>query len=159
MVTCYFYLNGEKFTDFFYDAVPCRAFSGNGSHRNRPSSTDVPNNGAIPLGRYYIVDRESGGTLGPLRDYISGRDEWFALYRDDGTVNDETFINGVRRGEFRLHPIGPMRTSLGCITLEYKREYDAMRRALLATAKGTIPKTTIRTYGIVQVTDRAWCPA
>ena len=158
MVTCYFYLNGEQFTEFFYDCVPCRAFSGNGAHRNKPSSTAVPNNGAIPLGRYYIVDRESGGSLGPLRDYFSGRDEWFALYRDDGSVDDQTFISGVRRGEFRLHPIGPSQTSLGCITLEFKREYDAMRRTLLATSTRSIPRTGITTYGTVQVTDQPWCP-
>lgn len=159
MVTCYFYLNGERFTDFFYDGVPCRAFSGNGTYRNKPSSGAVPNNGAIPVGRYYIVDRQSGGTLGPLKDFFTGRDEWFALYRDDGSVDDETFVNGVRRGEFRLHPIGPARTSLGCITLQFEREFDAMRRALLATAASTIPSTSTTTYGIVHVTDRPWCPA
>ncbi len=158
MVTCYFHLNGERFTEFFYNGVPCAAFSGNGTHRNQPSSTAEPNNGAIPLGRYYIVDRRSGGTLGPLRDWFTGRDEWFALYRDDGTVDDETFINGVRRGEFRLHSIGPARTSLGCITLQYQSQFDAMRRVMLATTTSTIPRTGITTYGTVQVTDRAWCP-
>ncbi len=158
MVTCYFYLNSQRFTEFFYDGVACRAFSGNGSHRNKPSSGAVPNNGAIPVGRYYIVDRRSGGTLGPLKDWLSGRDEWFALYRDDGTIDDETFVNGVRRGEFRLHPLGPSRTSLGCITLQFQAEYDAMRRALLATATSTIARSGITTYGTVQVTDRPWCP-
>ena len=119
----------------------------------------MPNNGAIPVGRYYIVDRQSGGTLGPLKDFFTGRDEWFALYRDDGSVDDETFVNGVRRGEFRLHPIGPARTSLGCITLQFEREFDAMRRAFLATTTSTIPSTSTTTYGVVHVTDRPWCPA
>ncbi|WP_332443738.1 hypothetical protein [Burkholderia ubonensis] len=26
-----------------------------------------------------------------------------------------TYINGVRRGAFRLHPVGPQRRSEGCI--------------------------------------------
>ncbi|MFX1673677.1 DUF2778 domain-containing protein [Paraburkholderia sp. A2WS-5] len=49
--------------------------------------------------------------------YGTDRSQWFALYRDDEKIDDETFVNGVRRGSFRLHPIGPMRRSEGCITL------------------------------------------
>ncbi|WP_254367149.1 tlde1 domain-containing protein [Paraburkholderia sp. NMBU_R16] len=33
--------------------------------------------------------------------------QWFALYRNDGVVDDYTFIDGVRRGNFRLHPNVP----------------------------------------------------
>jgi hypothetical protein len=40
--------------------------------------------------------------------------DWFALFADDGTIDDNTLCNHVRRGEFRLHPrhIG---ISQGCI--------------------------------------------
>jgi hypothetical protein len=41
------------------------AFSGDGVHRNNPEGESVANGGAIPPGSYYIVDRESGGLLGP----------------------------------------------------------------------------------------------
>lgn len=30
--------------------------------------------------------------------------EWFGLYRDDGKIDDYTWINNVERGNFRLHP-------------------------------------------------------
>nr|WP_254058708.1 tlde1 domain-containing protein [Yersinia pestis] len=35
------------------------------------------------------------------------------LVRDDGKIDDYTWINNVERGNFRLHPIGPMRVSMG----------------------------------------------
>lgn len=151
MVSCTFILNGLPFTSFTYDGVRCTAFSGNGPHRNNPSSGNVPNNGSIPPGRYYIVDRQSGGTLGPILDWIADRDIWFALWRDDGTLDDQTFVEGVRRGEFRLHPKGPRGLSLGCITLEYRSEFDTMRTYLLAQPVAHIPNTRTRTYGVVDV--------
>jgi hypothetical protein len=151
MATCTFVLNGSRFTFFTYGGVRCAAFSGNGTHRNNPNSGNVPNNGSIPVGRYYIVDRASGGTLGGIRDWWSGKDQWFALYCDDGTIDDETFVAGVRRGEFRLHPKGPSGTSLGCITIESQTEFNTLRSHLLAQPASNIPGTTIRTYGIVTV--------
>jgi hypothetical protein len=146
-----FILNGQLFTQFNYDRVNCTAFSGNGPHRNNPASENVPNDGPIPIGRYYIVDRQSGGTLGPILDWIKDRDIWFALWRDDGTIDDSTFVDGVRRGEFRLHPKGRLGISLGCITLEYRSEFDTLRTYLLAQPVTYIPDTTTRTYGTVDV--------
>jgi Protein of unknown function (DUF2778) len=151
MANCYFILNSQTFSPFTYDGASCTAFSGNGPHRNNPDSMAVPNDGPIPSGQYYIVDRQSGGTLGGIRDFFTSRDEWFALYRDDGTIDDQTFIDSVRRGEFRLHPIGPARTSLGCITLQHKSEYQKMRKYLLAQPVAYIPATGTRTYGTVSV--------
>lgn len=151
MADCYFVLNNEQFSVFSYDGVRCRAFSGNGTDRNNPGSGAVAGNGPIPPGNYWIVDRQSGGTLGGLRDLVTGRDEWFALYRMDGTIDDETFIDGVRRGEFRLHPLGPSGTSLGCIVLQYPSEFAAMRTYFLGLAVSYIPGTKTRTYGTVSV--------
>jgi hypothetical protein len=37
------------------------AFSGNGIYRNRGGCTAVPDNGSIPAGKYWIVDRPTGG--------------------------------------------------------------------------------------------------
>lgn len=88
------------------------AFSGNGAYVDKPTATAVPNAGPFPKGRYYIIKREPGGRLGRLRDFSldmwsnSDRATWFALYRVDGTIDDWTFVNGVRRGNFRLHPNG-----------------------------------------------------
>jgi hypothetical protein len=151
MANCSFLLNGSTFTDFIYDGTRTTAFSGNGRHRNNPASGNVPNDGSIPTGRYYIVDRQSGGTLGPILDWIADRDIWFALWRDDGTIDDRTFVDGVRRGEFRLHPKGPRGISLGCITLEYRSEFDTMRAYLLGQPVAYIPHTKTRSYGTVDV--------
>ncbi|MBN3801774.1 DUF2778 domain-containing protein [Paraburkholderia sp. Ac-20336] len=41
----------------------------------------------------------------------------FALYRNDGVIDDVTWINGVKRGQFRLHPADGQDVLLGCITL------------------------------------------
>lgn len=43
-----------------------------------------------------------------VKDQASGvhHEDWFALYRDDGQIDDYTVINGVRRGNFRIHPNG-----------------------------------------------------
>lgn len=151
IASCTFILNSQRFTRLNYDGVNCTAFSGNGPHRNNPISGSVPNDGSIPIGNYYIVDRQSGGTLGPILDWIADRDVWFALFRDDGTIDDSTFVDGVRRGEFRLHPKGPRGISLGCITLEYRTEFDTLRAYLMAQHVAYIPYTTTRTYGTIAV--------
>jgi hypothetical protein len=150
--SCTFSLNSERFSTFVCDGTGYQAFTGNGSHRNNPRSQNVPNDGPTPEGRYYLVQRTSGGRLGFLYDYASGRDEWFALYRDDGTVDDVTFIDGARRGELRLHPKGPSGTSLGCIVIEKPAEYAVLRAYLLAQPIEYIPGTGTRSFGIVNVT-------
>ncbi|MDE8555645.1 DUF2778 domain-containing protein [Pantoea vagans] len=39
--------------------------------------------------------------------YVTDCSTWFGLFRDDGKIDDLTFVQGIRRGNFRLHPIGP----------------------------------------------------
>jgi hypothetical protein len=81
----------------------------------------VPNAGPIPAGRYYIIKREAGGRLVRLRDFgldmwsNSDRTTWFTLYSADGTIDDWTFVNGIRRGDFRLHPNELPRFSGNCV--------------------------------------------
>jgi hypothetical protein len=155
MASCYFELNSGQFSTFRYDHLRATAFSGNTGYRNQAGSAATPSNGAIPPGTYWIVDRVSGGTVGPLIDWLRSKDEWFALYREDGAIDDETFVDGVRRGEFRMHPVGPQRLSLGCITFEYPDEFDAVRRYLTTGPVEYIPHTGTRTYGTVTVTSPA----
>ncbi|WP_262119970.1 DUF2778 domain-containing protein [Serratia ficaria] len=155
---CFFQLNGERMA-----TLVCRgfgtvsAFSGNRQHRNQPDSVAVPLNGPLPTGTYYIVDRESGGRLGWLRDYFEDslagthRAGWFALYRNDGQIDDYTFIKGVKRGHFRLHPIGRFGISQGCITLPDVVQYYRLYKFLKSQKMETIPGTAIRYYGKVLV--------
>lgn len=124
LLQCYFHLNGGKYATLSVPGVGFfPAFSGNGNATNRPESASLPDIGPLPPGRYYILLRGLGGWYTQTKDSVnafftgSNRSEWFALYRDDGLINDETFVNGIRRGEFRLHPTGPSGLSKGCITL------------------------------------------
>ena len=91
------------------------AFSGNGSAANDPTKTADENVGPLPKGTYYIVARQSGGLRGSLRDFAhrhipgnTDKAEWFSLYRADNKVDDQTTIDDVVRGAFRLHPKGPL---------------------------------------------------
>ncbi len=127
------------------------AFSGHGAARNNSNAAALANGGPIPPGSYFIVDRKSGGKLGALRDWLLNRDKWFALYRDDGSIDDQTFVDGVSRGLFRLHPLGPRRMSTGCIVLQYPSEFDRLRARLLDRPVEYIPNSGLRSYGKVDV--------
>ncbi|WP_233832479.1 DUF2778 domain-containing protein [Paraburkholderia sp. ZP32-5] len=138
------------------------AFSGDGIYRNRGGCTMVPDNGPLPAGRYWIVDRPTGGwasqrianfkdTYNVLRGKPSYHSEWFALYRDDGQVDDFTWINGVQRGQFRLHPAGGDGVSYGCITLPSRTDFLRIRNALLRTTTIPAGNSSINAYGTIEV--------
>ena len=119
-INCTLVLNSHPITTLSCPGVGnFAAFSGMPVDRNNPAAVDHAGSGPLPQGRYYIVDRQSGGRLGWLYDYLrthgygTDRNEWFALYRKDEQVDDITFVNGVRRGAFRLHPIGPPASERG----------------------------------------------
>lgn len=78
------------------------------------------------------------------------RYEWFALYRDDGKIDDHTWVNNVKRGNFRLHPRGPLGVSLGCITLQHRTDFIAIRQALLYTPQVKLPNG-LMSYGTIEV--------
>ncbi len=48
------------------------AFSGNGVYRNRGGCTMMPDNGPLPAGRYWIVDRPEPGLL--RRMYVKAQE-------------------------------------------------------------------------------------
>ena len=153
-----FTLNNQPMSILECNGRKYAAFSGVGTDINNFSNVSHANTGPLPTGFYYIVDRESGGRLGRLRDSIhnqsSGSDhhDWFALYRDDGKIDDWTFIKSVKRGNFRLHPAGVRRVSYGCITLPNKIEYYRLRDNLRNTSIYlTIPGTGTRYYGTLLV--------
>lgn len=157
MIRCTFHLNGRALSTLSCPGIGFfPAFSGNeGIKRNNPDSTAIPDTGPLPPGRYYIVDRPHG-LMSPVYDYfsslVSGSDRalWFGLYRDDGTIDDMTYVEQVRRGSFRLHPAGYKGISKGCITLPSKSHYIILRNAILSTASIMI-SASIRAYGTVQV--------
>ncbi|WP_244099196.1 DUF2778 domain-containing protein [Burkholderia ambifaria] len=124
------------------------AFSGAGPHANKRTFMCVPDLGPLPVGTYYIVDRKSGGWLGALRDSVTDNPEWFALYADDGRVDDETFCDGVKRGQFRLHA-GSI--SKGCITIATQADFNVIKGMLRGKNEYFISGQKIRHYGKVIV--------
>ena len=132
-VRCSFWLNNKE-TSFLYcqGFGSVKAFSGTKDGRDNPRDTAMPNIGPLPAGTYYLVDRQSGGTLGWLRDWIESHTlstdhtKWFMLWNERG--GDTTFIDGVRRGNFRLPPMGRERLSLGCITVVSPLDFDMLQR-------------------------------
>ncbi|MGN6233591.1 MAG: DUF2778 domain-containing protein [Trinickia sp.] len=157
LASCTYRLNGERFSTLICDGRSFVAFSGNAERVNSPEAITNVDSGPLPTGRYYIVDRESGGRLGWLWNLGTrfasgtGRDQWFALYRIDGRIDDETYIDGVRRGNFRLHPIGRGRISKGCITLVSSPAFARLSAYLRSRELAYIPGTHIRCYGVVEV--------
>ncbi|GAB7540051.1 DUF2778 domain-containing protein [Burkholderia sp. 22PA0099] len=138
------------------------AFSGNNQYRNRGGCTAVLDNGPIPAGRYWIIDRPTGGigsiAFARFKDEWntffgnpSNHREWFALYRDDGKIDDVTWVNGVKRGQFRLHPAGGHGISLGCITLPSRVDFLRIRNALLHTTKIPAGNSGLDAYGTIEV--------
>ena len=115
----------------------------------------------MPLGRYYILDRESGGMLGwirqPVKDVFAGTDrsEWFSLYRDDGEVDDQTAINNIQRSAFRIHPVGPQGISQGCVTMTSKLAFDELRRSLRNLPGEILPSTGIKYFGVLDVLENS----
>jgi len=147
MTDCTFELNGQLMSAFKCGARKFPAFSGLGEHRNKRTAACILNKGPIPPGVYYIIDRQSGGLLGPLRDLFTGRDQWFALYAKDSKIDDEVFCNKVKRGQFRLHPKGPFGRSEGCIVIDKESDFRNLGVILKKGGKAIIPGTQIESYG------------
>ncbi len=137
------------------------AFSGNGAYLNRGACAMIPTKGPIPAGKYWIVDRPEGGLFSQLKasardafNYLANdatfrHSDWFALWRDDWNIDDYMWIQGIRRGNFRLHP-GTV--SEGCITLPHDSDFAILRNALLRTAQIDVPCVKhLKAYGTVEV--------
>ncbi|MDT3670125.1 MAG: DUF2778 domain-containing protein [Aromatoleum sp.] len=127
------------------------AFSGLSPHINKKVSACLANEGPIPPGIYYILDRKSGGFLGSLLDRLKGRSDWFALYAEDAEIDDATYCREVLRGNFRLHPKGIYGVSKGCIVIEKQHEFHFLRSMLRSVKPRAIPGSELHAYGKLAV--------
>ena len=116
-------------------------FSGTGNYRNDPAYEGVQNIGPAPRGKYYITDRPSGRIPNPFKM------RWFALYRDDGKVNDVTYVGNIKRSTIRMHPGS---VSKGCITFS-GNDFSEVRGILIDSGTRNIPGTNIPYYGILNI--------
>lgn len=151
MKECTFKLNDQPMSSFKVGATSFPAFSGIGGHVNHRVSACILNEGPIPPGDYFIIDRESGGRLGWLYDLFSGRQDWFALYANDGKIDDETWCEKIKRGEFRLHPKGTRGVSRGCIVIDKVSDFQFLRSILRNGTPQLIPNSEIKAWGKVMV--------
>lgn len=126
------------------------AFSGDGELRNRRTHMCVPDQGPIPVGTYYILDRQTG-LFSSFRKGEANKKDWFALYAKDRIIDDERYCAGVLRGQFRLHPKGPNGRSRGCLTLVHDSDFALLRQLLISTETERIPGTKFMSYGTVLV--------
>ncbi|GAB7524164.1 DUF2778 domain-containing protein [Paraburkholderia sp. 2C] len=157
-IQCTFRLNSQVTSTLYCSGFgSVNAFSGQKDGRDNPKAIAVEKIGPIPPGKYYLLDRRSGGRLGWLYDMVSqagifssDRSKWFMLWNE--RTGDSTFINGVRRGEFRLHPAGSGNYSEGCITVPSSVEFDRLERYIRSREPDTpVPGTTDKAYGTVIV--------
>ncbi|MGF6852390.1 DUF2778 domain-containing protein [Paraburkholderia sp. CI3] len=158
-----FLVNNKPFSPLSIDGLGTfDAYSGDGPYLNRGGCTAIASKGPIPAGKYWIVERPNGGLGSKLAAWLkdewnfykgnpSDHFEWFALYRDDGLIDDFTWVNGVRRGQFRLHPAGGAGVSLGCITLPSRADFLRIRSALLRTETIPARSSGLRAYGTIEV--------
>lgn len=151
MVEWEFVLNNQPMSKIKGRGLSLDAFSGREGHFNKCESACLRNVGPIPVGKYYIVDRPTGGVRGTINTWALGRWDWFGLYAIDSNVDDWVFCNDVERGNFRLHPKGPRGISEGCITLERASDFAALRKLILEGGSSAISGSTLQAYGIVNV--------
>lgn len=151
MVDCRFELNGEPMSALHCRGQAFAAFSGRGAHANKRAFACHAGVGPIPPGTYFILDRQSGGLLGAFRDLFNDRKTWFALYANDGRIDDETYCNAVKRGQFRLHPKGPLGVSEGCITIDSESAFQHLQALIRGAVQVPVPGTPLKAYGKVVV--------
>jgi Protein of unknown function (DUF2778) len=157
MLQCTFKLNNKPMSELKIGAVSFPAFSGKEDYLNKASLTCTPGYGALPVGRYYIFDRQSGGILGPLKEWLdmngNHKREWYSLYAIDGDIDDDQVICGnIVRGQFRLHPKGRMGRSEGCITIDRPTDWHRIRSIFTDTPKVPVPGSQLKAYGELTVT-------
>jgi Protein of unknown function (DUF2778) len=157
-VQCTFRLNNEQTSTLWCSGFGrVAAYSGQLNGRDNPRAIDLKDIGPIPPGKYYLLDRQSGGRMGWFYDWLAQNNigttdhtKWFTLWNE--RTGDMTYVNGVKRGEFRLHPEGPRRLSEGCITVLSLEEFDRLERHIRSRPPDVpVPGTTYRAYGTVEV--------
>jgi hypothetical protein len=157
-VSCSFLLNNRETSTLYCQGFgSVKAFSGTDVGRDNPFDTGMKDIGPLPRGKYYLIDRQSGGRFGWLWDWLAvhahvstDHTEWFMLWNERG--GDTTFIDGARRGNFRLHPMGPHRLSQGCITVVDPAEFNTLQRFIRSQGPTTpVPGSTLKAYGTVDV--------
>ena len=151
MLNCRFRLNNRPLSNLTVDDLGhFPAYSGLGAFKNKLSAHCLEGHGPIPLGRYYIFDRESGGRLGWLYKLLRG--DWFALYAIDNRIDDAVWCEKVERGAFRLHPEGWLGISEGCLVVKNSAQYQTLYHHIKGHGARSVSGTDLKAYGVIEVT-------
>ncbi|HEJ6927025.1 TPA: DUF2778 domain-containing protein [Serratia marcescens] len=151
--------NGGEAKLHVYGLGTFPVFSGRQPYTNDPNCTYIENS-AIPVGRYWVVDRPRGSLANQIRSWVldqyTGNDhsDWLALFSAQ-TMSDSMFVNKIARGSFRLHPLRPdgRGYSEGCITFVSRLDFYKVCRFILGMKLIRVPgsRSTMMTYGFVDV--------
>ena len=66
-------------------------------------------------------------------------------------IDDSTFCEKVKRGQFRIHPEGPLGISQGCVTFKKMSDFRTFSSIIKGSGKIKIPGTSIESYGKLTV--------
>lgn len=78
------------------------------------------------------------------------RHDWFMLWNP--MTGDTTNVHGIKRGNFRLHPVGRFGLSHGCITVEHQYEFDRLQKYIRSRGQTVaVPGSSLLAYGTVDV--------
>lgn len=84
--------------------------------------------------------------------YISWRSRIsFAVFTIDSDIDDFMSCENVRRGQFRLQPVGDEGISLGCITVINRSDLKLLRTKILSHSPKVVGKERVRAYGVLSV--------
>jgi len=165
-------LNGADYSPFnLYGVGVFMTHSGRGVYCNKGACGAILKDGPFPPGKYWIVDRNEGNWFSQkgreIKDRVNkfvgyrefGKSDWFALWRDDWAIDDYMWVEGVKRGNFRLHP-GVV--SEGCITIAHNSDFATIRNALMNTPLIQVPcMRSLMARGCVEVVASGYndsCP-
>lgn len=156
MLQCTFELNEQPMSEFKVGALSFAAFSGREEYMNRRSLMCTPRYGAIPVGRYYIFDRQSGGITGTLRNWLdlngNKKNDWYALYAIDENIDDDKVLcEKIVRSHLRLHPKGRLGISEGCVTIDEMSDWMSIRSIFTSSPKYAVPGSGLKAYGVLTV--------
>jgi hypothetical protein len=67
-------------------------------------------------------------------------------------TGDKTNIDGITRGNFRLHPMGPRRLSEGCVTVVNQYDFDRLEKFLRSQKPSLpVPRTDLKACGTLEI--------
>lgn len=152
--------DGKRVKLICYGVGSFDVLSGMDIYINNPDCSDIEK-AAIPPGTYWIVDRPEGSFANQVRAealdlihlYKNHHSQWFGLYSSQ-TMDDFVYVNGARRGNFRLHPLNTDGSGIswGCVTLYNASEFQILREALLRVKKVRVPGGKgLMAYGRIDV--------